>query len=74
LLALAGRADSAPVAPSPTADQVLSIQYHAHGEQGAMSGQESQAVADAYRRDIAKPAAAPAGPSSNLNGGEMSSH
>jgi len=63
----------APVQPSPTSDQVFAAQYRARGEQGRMSGVESQKVMDAYRRDIAKPAESGAGESSNLDGGLMHS-
>lgn len=67
-----------PVKPSPTTDQVLAAQYRARGEWGEMNGAEAQAVMDAYRRDIAKPAESEAGSSSSSSssyvGGLMSLH
>ena len=63
LLGLGGCAREA-VKPSPTANDVLAAQYRAQDAHGEMSGVESQAVMDAYRRDIAKPAASMAGSSS----------
>ena len=68
LLGLGGCATEA-VKPSPTANDALAAQYRAQGEHGAMSGAELQAVVDAYRRDIAKPAASLAG-SSSMSMGE----
>ena len=76
LLGLLGLAAcvQAPVQPSPTSDQVLAAQYRARGEQGQMSGMETQKVMDAYKRDIAKPAESVAAESSSFYGGQMSSH
>jgi hypothetical protein len=48
------------VKPSPTADQLLAVQYRASAPHGAMSGPEAEAVLKAYQRDIGKPAAPPA--------------
>lgn len=74
ILALCGTAACAPqaVAPSPTADQVLAAQYRAQGGHGPMSGSESQAVMDSYRRGIAKPTTSSSS-TSNLTGEEMRS-
>jgi hypothetical protein len=73
LPALAACAALGPVQPSPTTDQVLAAQYRARAEQGAMSGAESQAVMEAYRRDIAKPTASSGNTHPDLNA-EPSSH
>ena len=58
LLGLCGCAGSA-VKPSPTSDQVMTEQYQARGNQGAMSGPEISAIAGIYRQQIGKPAQAP---------------
>ena len=63
LLSLGGCAREA-VKPSPTANDVLAAQYRAQDAHGEMRGAESQAVMDAYRRDIAKPTASSVGNSS----------
>jgi len=57
------------VKPSPTSDAVLAAQYRAQGAHGEMRGVESQAVMDAYRRDIAKPAA-PSAATGSMSMGE----
>ncbi len=49
------------VKPSPTADQLLAIQYRASAPHGAMSGPEAGAVLKAYRQDIGKSAMPPSG-------------
>jgi hypothetical protein len=54
LLSLGGCASGA-VQPTPTSDQVIAAQLRARGDQGAMSGPEAAAIADAYRQEIAKP-------------------
>ena len=54
LLGLVGCAGG-PVQPTPTSDQVIAAQLRARGGQGAMSGSEATAIADAYRQEIAKP-------------------
>jgi hypothetical protein len=54
LLGLTGCADDA-VKPLATSDQVIAEQYRARGDQGAISGPEISAIADAYRQQIAKP-------------------
>ncbi|HEY4266513.1 MAG TPA: hypothetical protein VGM72_14445 [Micropepsaceae bacterium] len=53
LTGLSGCASSA-VRPSPTTDQVMAEQYRAQGEHGSISGPETAAIADAYRKAIGK--------------------
>lgn len=54
-LLLAGCAESVP--PAATADQVLAAQYRARGPRGVTTGAEAGIIAQAYRKNIAAPAA-----------------
>jgi hypothetical protein len=67
LCGLGGCAGDA-VQPTPTSDQVIAAQLRARGGQGAMSGPEAAAIADAYRQEIAKPSRNSQPPLSDMPG------